>query len=43
LEIRSSDLSGVLLSEKYGVSTSTISLIRNGKGWKHVVERTHGS
>lgn len=36
-EIRNSDVSGVWLSEVYGIAQSTISMIRNGKRWRELV------
>lgn len=36
LGILASDISGADLARKYGVSPSTISLIRLGKSWRHV-------
>jgi hypothetical protein len=35
-EIKGSDMSGVLLAKKYGVSDQTINGIRNSKSWNHV-------
>ena len=36
-EIRLSDASGRSLAHQFGVSTATVSLIRSGKNWKHVL------
>jgi hypothetical protein len=35
-EIKASDLTGVALAKKFGVSTSAVSLIKNNKSWSHV-------
>lgn len=36
-DIRNNTVSGVVLSELYGIAQSTISMIRNGKRWKELV------
>ncbi len=35
-DIRTSDEKGVVLARRYGVSQTTVSWVRKGKGWKHV-------
>ena len=42
LDIRASVLPGTALAEKYSISPSTISLIKTGKSWKHVMEASRG-
>ena len=42
LDIRSSSLIGTELAKKYSISPSTISLIKTGKSWKHVMEASRG-
>ena len=35
-EIKESAMSGVELAKRFGVSSSTISMIRNGRNWRHL-------
>jgi hypothetical protein len=37
IEIRASPEKGVRLAERYGVAQSTISALRKGKGWPHLI------